>query len=84
MLRVSFFGSVAVIIGAAALLAIPAAVLVAKTHAAERRAAVASPAPGPSGYHLLKTIPLGGEGFWDYIIFDSPTRRLFISRGRWK
>jgi YVTN family beta-propeller protein len=37
--------------------------------------------PGPSGYHLLKTIKLGGEGFWDYLAFDSPTRRLFISRG---
>ena len=35
---------------------------------------------GPSGYHLLKKIPLGGEGFWDYLNFDSPTRRLFISR----
>ena len=38
-------------------------------------------APGPSGYHLLKKIKLGGEGFWDYMTFDSPTRRLFISRG---
>jgi DNA-binding beta-propeller fold protein YncE len=37
-------------------------------------------APGPSGYHLLKKITLGGEGGWDYITFDSPTRRLFISR----
>lgn len=41
----------------------------------------AAPAPGPSGYQLLKTIKLGGEGFWDYLAFDSPTRRLFISRG---
>jgi DNA-binding beta-propeller fold protein YncE len=42
----------------------------------------ASPAaPGPSGYHLIKTIKVGGEGFWDYLNFDSPTRRLFISRG---
>jgi DNA-binding beta-propeller fold protein YncE len=41
----------------------------------------AAAAPGPSGYHLLKTIKLGGEGFWDYLAFDSPTRRLFISRG---
>ena len=41
----------------------------------------AAQAPGPSGYHLLKKIKLGGEGFWDYIAFDSPTRRLFISRG---
>jgi YVTN family beta-propeller protein len=41
----------------------------------------AAQAPGPSGYHLLKKIKLGGVGFWDYLAFDSPTRRLFISRG---
>ena len=40
----------------------------------------ANAAAGPSGYHLLKKITLGGEGGWDYITFDSPTRRLFISR----
>ncbi|MGD0403131.1 MAG: YncE family protein [Candidatus Acidiferrales bacterium] len=80
-LRVSNFGTIAVAIGALGILATSVTSTVAKTHAAERPAAVASPAPGPSGYHLLKKIPLGGEGFWDYIIFDSPTRRLFISRG---
>ena len=80
-LRVSFFGTFAIITGVSALLAASAAMMAVKSHAAERRVAVASPAPGPSGYHLLKKIPLGGEGFWDYIIFDSPTRRLFISRG---
>ena len=36
--------------------------------------------PGPSGYHLLKKITLGGDGGWDFLRFDSPTRRLFISR----
>jgi DNA-binding beta-propeller fold protein YncE len=36
--------------------------------------------PGPSGYHLLKKITLGGDGGWDALAFDSPTRRLFISR----
>jgi YVTN family beta-propeller protein len=41
----------------------------------------AAQAPGPSGYHLLKKIKLGGEGFWDYLAFDSATRRLFITRG---
>jgi YVTN family beta-propeller protein len=41
----------------------------------------AAPSLGPSGYHALKTIKLGGEGFWDYLAFDPPTRRLFISRG---
>ena len=35
---------------------------------------------GSSGYHLLKKITLGGEGWWDYLEFDPPTRRLFISR----
>jgi DNA-binding beta-propeller fold protein YncE len=44
---------------------------------------VAAPAaaPGPSGYHLIKTIKLSTDGFWDYLTFDSATRRLFISRG---
>jgi len=36
---------------------------------------------GKSGYRLLKTIKVGGEGFWDCLAFDSATRRLFISRG---
>lgn len=40
----------------------------------------ARPAAGPSGYHVLKKITVGGEGGWDYLTFDSPTRRLFISR----
>jgi DNA-binding beta-propeller fold protein YncE len=44
-------------------------------------ASATAQAAGLSGYHLLKKIKLGGEGFWDYLTFDSPTRRLFISRG---
>src|SRR5271167_32131 len=43
-------------------------------------ATAAMPATGPSGYHQLKKITLGGDGGWDYLTFDSPTRRLFISR----
>jgi WD40 repeat protein len=42
---------------------------------------VAAASAGPSGYHLVKTIKVGGDGFWDYLTFDSPTHRLFISRG---
>lgn len=38
-------------------------------------------APGPSGYHLLKTIPVPGDNFWDYLKFDPATRRLFIAHG---
>ena len=43
--------------------------------------AASATAPGPSGYHLLKTIKIATDGFWDYLTFDSTTRRLFISRG---
>jgi len=48
---------------------------------AEKASAFPASAAGGSGYHLLKTIKVGGDGFWDYLAFDSPTRRLFISRG---
>jgi YVTN family beta-propeller protein len=41
----------------------------------------AAPLPGESGYHLKNKFPVGGEGFWDYLTMDSPTHRLFISRG---
>ena len=35
--------------------------------------------PGPSGYHVVKTIPIGGEGLWDYCIVDSAARHIYIS-----
>jgi YVTN family beta-propeller protein len=38
-------------------------------------------AAGPSGYHVIKTVPVGGEGFWDYLTVDSEARRLYISHG---
>jgi DNA-binding beta-propeller fold protein YncE len=38
-------------------------------------------AAGPSGYRLVKTVPVGGDGGWDYLAVDSTTRRLYISRG---
>ena len=41
----------------------------------------ASPAPGPSGYHVLKTIPVPGDTGWDYVAVDSDARRVYISRG---
>lgn len=39
----------------------------------------AVPAHGP-GYHIVKSYPLGGEGGWDYLAYDSVGHRLFISR----
>jgi DNA-binding beta-propeller fold protein YncE len=36
--------------------------------------------PGPSGYHLVKTIAVGGTEGWDYVTMDSASRRLYIGR----
>jgi DNA-binding beta-propeller fold protein YncE len=33
-----------------------------------------------SGYHVIKKVVLGGDGGWDFITFDDPGHRLFISR----
>jgi DNA-binding beta-propeller fold protein YncE len=30
-------------------------------------------------YHLLKEIPVGGDGGWDYVSVDSAARRLYVS-----
>jgi DNA-binding beta-propeller fold protein YncE len=39
----------------------------------------AADAPAGSDYHLLKEIPVGGEGGWDYLSVDSANRRLYVS-----
>ena len=36
--------------------------------------------PAPAGYHLLKTIAVGGDGGWDYLALDSAARRLYVTR----
>jgi DNA-binding beta-propeller fold protein YncE len=35
---------------------------------------------GASGYHLVKTIPVGDTEGWDYVTMDSAARRLYIGR----
>ena len=35
---------------------------------------------GPSGYHLVKKVKLGGTGGWDYLEVEPSTSHLFISR----
>lgn len=37
--------------------------------------------PGASGYQVVKTIPIGGQGRWDYCVVDSAARRLYVSHG---
>ena len=41
---------------------------------------VAAPLYGADGpYHLLKEIPVGGDGGWDYLSVDIAGRRLYVS-----
>jgi YVTN family beta-propeller protein len=32
-------------------------------------------------YHVARTIPIPGNGAWDYIVYDAPSHRLFIPHG---
>src|SRR5436190_22395197 len=36
-------------------------------------------AEAETSYHLTKTIPIGGDGGWDYLSVDSAARRLYVS-----
>jgi YVTN family beta-propeller protein len=42
--------------------------------------AAEAPATQPSGYHVARTFPIGGDGGWDYITYDADGDRLFVSR----
>ena len=46
--------------------------------AAPQRAAHTQSAPA-AGYHVIKAIPVGGEGGWDYAAVDAVARRLYVS-----
>lgn len=43
----------------------------------------ASPSPGDpdsgSGYRLVRTVPLPGDGTWDHLTLDSDARRLYVT-----
>lgn len=41
--------------------------------------AVAAPQAG--GYHVVRRMPVGGEGGWDYLRVDPDAHRIYISRG---
>lgn len=41
----------------------------------------AAPVAGPSGYHLVRTVPLAGDEGWDDLALNQATRRLFITHG---
>ena len=41
----------------------------------------AIPAAAQKSYKLADRVKLGGEGGWDYLVYDSDANRLFITRG---
>lgn len=42
------------------------------------RNTAAGAAAGPSGYHVTKTIPIGGDGGWDMLTVDGDARRVYV------
>src|SRR5579883_3358969 len=48
---------------------------------AETGGKAAATAPATSGYHLLKTVSLPGNTFWDYLKVDPASHELFIAHG---
>lgn len=48
--------------------------------AAMNMLAAAAFAAAGSGYHVVTTYEVGGDGGWDYMTIDSNARRLYISR----
>jgi YVTN family beta-propeller protein len=42
-------------------------------------AAMATLAAPPSGYHIIKKVPVPGTGGWDYVTVDEPGRRVYIA-----
>ena len=42
---------------------------------------LATPVAAAPLYHLVKTVPLPGAVSWDYLHFDAPTHRLYVSHG---
>jgi YVTN family beta-propeller protein len=43
--------------------------------------AIVYAAPQASGYKVIKRMPVGGDGGWDYLLMDPGTHHLFIARG---
>jgi len=39
------------------------------------------PAMAAESYHIVRAIPVGGEGGWDYLTSDAATHRLYVSHG---
>jgi DNA-binding beta-propeller fold protein YncE len=63
------------------LLISPCALTVALVAFTLLQAGAVPPKEGSSGYHLAKTIAVGGDEGWDYVAVDSDARRVYVSHG---
>jgi DNA-binding beta-propeller fold protein YncE len=63
------------------LLAVLASLSIAAIFSGRAYSRPATPAPGASGYHVIKTISVPGEEGWDYLVVDSAARRVYVSHG---
>ena len=41
--------------------------------------ATAAQAASPSGYHIIKKVPIPGVGGWDYVTVDDAARRVYVA-----
>ena len=49
------------------------------TPAAATKAAQQAIANGDPAYHVLRSLPIGGDGGWDYVTVDAEARRYYVS-----
>jgi DNA-binding beta-propeller fold protein YncE len=66
-------------------LLVTAAALVLATAVTSGATAQTAPADGTSGaspsYHVSQTVQLGAPDRWDYIVYDAPSHRVYVSHG---
>ena len=43
--------------------------------------ALCTQAQNKSGLHILKKIPVAGNGFWDYVTVDASSKRVYVAHG---
>jgi len=49
------------------------------TAAAFAVGAAAAQAQAPAGYKVVKEVPLGAPERWDYVVYDAPSRRVYVA-----
>jgi DNA-binding beta-propeller fold protein YncE len=45
------------------------------------RPAASATAPSSVGYHLTRSVRLGSPDRWDYVVYDSPSHRVYVAHG---